>query len=225
MSNAVVDMAGLIRRFPGTPPVEALRGVDLVVGQSDYVAIVGPSGSGKSTLMNIIGFLDRPTDGRYSFLGRDAAAMSPSARNALRGSAIGFVFQSFHLMPHRTATENVMTSMLYNRTPRSERRDRAERALERVGLSHRLTFLPTQMSGGEQQRIAIARAIASGPSLLLCDEPTGNLDSVTTENVLSMFDDLRSEGLALVVVTHDHTVAARADRRVRMVDGVLSEVA
>jgi putative ABC transport system ATP-binding protein len=174
--------------------------------------------------MNILGCLDRPTVGSYLFDGRDVAALPERARTALRGTDIGFIFQSFHLMPHRTATENVMTAMLYNRTPRQERRGRAVAALERVGLGHRLDFLPGQMSGGEQQRIAIARAIASEPSLLLSDEPTGNLDSTTTESILSLFDELRSDGLAIVVVTHDPQVSDRADRRVHMRDGVLEEI-
>lgn len=225
MTTPLIRLTDLSRTFEATPPVHALRTVSLDIDEADYLAVVGPSGSGKSTLMNILGCLDRQTDGSYEFGGVEVGSLSERARTALRGTDIGFIFQAFHLMPHRTATENVMTSMLYNRTARAVRRDRATAALERVGLGHRLDFFPRQMSGGEQQRIAIARAIASRPRLLLSDEPTGNLDSATTESILSLFDELRQDGLALVVVTHDEQVSRRAERRVRMVDGMLSEVA
>lgn len=225
MTEPLIRVRDLRRTFPASPPVEALQSVQLDVSPSDYLAVIGPSGSGKSTLLNILGCLDRPTSGSYEFDGDDVGDLPEGARAALRGSHIGFVFQSFHLMPHRTATENVMMSMLYNRTPRGERRTRAIEALERVGLEHRLEFRPPQMSAGEQQRIAIARAVAARPALLLSDEPTGNLDSTTTESVLSLFDELCSDGLALVVVTHDPQVSERAKRRVQMVDGQLSEVA
>lgn len=187
------------------------------------MSIVGPSGSGKSTLLNIIALLDRHTAGTYRFEGTDVTELSEGARTGLRAHRIGFVFQSFHLLAHRTVTENVVMSMLYNSVPRRERRTRALTALDRVGLGHRAGFLPGRLSGGERQRVAIARAIATRPAILICDEPTGNLDSASTESVLELFDDLRSDGLTLLVVTHDVAVSARAERIVRMHDGRLSE--
>ncbi len=221
----VVALRQLWRVFPSDPPVEALRSIDLVVGAGDYVAVVGPSGSGKSTLLNILGLLDRPTDGTYHLDGIDTSELSDSERAGLRGRRIGFVFQSFHLLSHRTVEENVMLAELYRGAKRSGRRDRAVAALERVGLGHRLGFLPTRLSGGERQRVAIARAIVGEPSMLLCDEPTGNLDTANTQSVLELFDDLRSNGLTVVIITHDLSVAERAERRVRMVDGELTELA
>lgn len=220
----VVALRQLWRVFPSDPPVEALRSIDLVVGAGDYVAVVGPSGSGKSTLLNILGLLDRPTDGTYHLDGIDTSELSDSERAGLRGRRIGFVFQSFHLLSHRTVEENVMLAELYRGAKRSGRRDRAVAALERVGLGHRLGFLPTRLSGGERQRVAIARAIVGEPSMLLCDEPTGNLDTANTQSVLELFDDLRSNGLTVVIITHDLSVAERAERRVRMVDGELTEL-
>ena len=207
--------------FPGSPPVEALRSVNLTVEAGEYVSIVGPSGSGKSTLLNILGLLDRPTDGTYVLDGIDSTELGEGKRCALRGSRIGFVFQSFHLLPHRSALDNVMLSMLYQRVSRTERRRRSIEALNRVGLGHRVDFSPTTLSGGERQRVAIARALVTGPTMLLGDEPTGNLDSATTEAILQLFDELHADGLTLLVITHDHEVSDRAQRTVRMLDGVL----
>jgi len=223
--NAVVELDGVSRTFPGSPPVEAVRDADLVIDEGDYVAIVGPSGSGKSTLLHILGCLDAPTSGTYRLQGLDVGDLSDGLRTSLRGTEIGFVFQAFHLLPYRTVLENVMTGLVYNRTPRRFRRRRAAEALERVGLGHRMDFTPRQLSGGERQRVAIARAIAPQPSLLLCDEPTGNLDSKTTQSILDLFDDLRTDGLTLVVITHEAAVSQRAERRVDITDGVLAEVA
>jgi len=223
--NAVVELEGVSRTFPGSPPVEAVRDADLVIDEGDYVAIVGPSGSGKSTLLHILGCLDAPTSGTYRLQGLDVGDLSDGLRTSLRGTEIGFVFQAFHLLPYRTVLENVMTGLVYNRTPRRFRRRRAAEALERVGLGHRMDFTPRQLSGGERQRVAIARAIAPQPSLLLCDEPTGNLDSKTTQSILDLFDDLRTDGLTLVVITHEAAVSQRAERRVDITDGVLAEVA
>jgi putative ABC transport system ATP-binding protein len=220
----VVLLDDVCRVFPTDPPVEALRSIHLRVDPSEYVAIIGPSGSGKSTLLNVLGLLDRPTSGTYLLDGIDTATLGDRARAAERGRRIGFVFQSFHLLSYRTVEENVMLSELYLGTPRKDRRRRAIEALERVGLGHRLGFAPIRLSGGERQRVAIARALLGDPSLLLCDEPTGNLDSANTESVLDLFDDLRSQGLTILVITHDIEVAARAQRRVRMVDGQLAEV-
>jgi putative ABC transport system ATP-binding protein len=221
--SVVVELNGLSRSFPGSPPVEALREVELTIEDGDHVAVVGPSGSGKSTLLNVLGCLDRPTSGVYRLTGIDVAGLSDGKRTALRGQRIGFVFQAFHLLPYRTVLENVMTGLVYNRVPRRDRKRRAGAALERVGLAERMSFNPRQLSGGERQRVAIARALAAEPSLLLCDEPTGNLDSGTTESILDLFDDLVDAGLTLVVVTHDDAVSDRAARRVEMIDGVLTE--
>ena len=205
----------------GEVAVSALHHADMVVERGEYVAIVGPSGSGKSTMLNVLGLLDRPTEGAYLLEGVDTSHMPEGRRAGLRAHRIGFVFQSFHLLAHRTVLENVMLATVYGRTPRSERRPLAEAALGRVGLAHRTRFLPTKLSGGERQRVAIARAIVARPSLLLCDEPTGNLDSVTGAAVLDLFDELRADGLTLVVVTHDDKVSSRADRIVRLRDGTI----
>jgi putative ABC transport system ATP-binding protein len=220
----VIDLRALGRTFPTQPPVVALRDVDLHVARGEYVAVVGPSGSGKSTLLNVIGCLDRHTHGEYLFESIDVATLSDRERAGLRGQRIGFVFQSFHLMPHRDIVENVMQAELYNRAPRTGRRERAVRALERVGLGHRLGFLPGTLSGGERQRVAIARAIVHSPSLLLCDEPTGNLDTANSAAVLDLFGELHRDGLTLLVITHDESVSRRAQRAVRIVDGTLTEI-
>jgi putative ABC transport system ATP-binding protein len=218
----VVELHGIQRVFPGATPVLALRDVDLRVEAGEYVSIVGPSGSGKSTLLHILGLLDRPTRGTYLLDGYDVEELDDGARTALRGQRIGFVFQSFHLLAHRSVTENVMVAELYNRTPRRDRRDRAVQALVRVGLGHRLDFAPLTLSGGERQRVAIARALVAGPRLLLCDEPTGNLDTATGHSILDLFDDLHRAGLTVVVITHDPDVSARAQSSYRMLDGVLA---
>jgi putative ABC transport system ATP-binding protein len=180
---------------------------------------VGPSGSGKSTMLNVIGLLDRPTQGTYLFEGIDTSTLGEGQRAGLRSRRIGFVFQSFHLLAHRTVMENVVLATIYNRMPRPERFPAAEGALRRVGLGHRIDFLPTRLSGGERQRVALARALVTRPALLLADEPTGNLDSVTGDAVLGMFDELRADGLTLMVVTHDDKVSAHADRVIRLRDG------
>ena len=204
--------------------MHALRGVDLTVHQGEWLAIVGPSGSGKSTLLNVLGCLDRPTAGTYRIDGIDAAVLSEDERASLRARSVGFVFQTFHLLGHRTALENVMLADIYAAGDRGNREARALAALEKVGIGHRRDFLPTKMSGGEQQRVAIARALLGSPRLLLCDEPTGNLDTANTESVLGLFEQLASEGLTFVVITHDEEVAARARHVVRIVDGRLTEV-
>ncbi|MFF0151036.1 ABC transporter ATP-binding protein [Micromonospora sp. NPDC005203] len=202
--------------------VEALRGVSLVVEAGDYVALVGPSGSGKSTLMHLLGGLDRPTGGRLVIGGRDVNALTPPEMAALRNETIGFVFQAFHLLPRTSAVENVALPLVYRGVPARQRRERAAAMLGRVGLGHRLDHRPNQMSGGEQQRVAIARALVTEPTVLLADEPTGNLDSVTGAAVLELLEQLNVEsGVALVMVTHDQEVAARAQRRITMRDGVV----
>ncbi|PYC72631.1 ABC transporter ATP-binding protein [Micromonospora arborensis] len=202
--------------------VEALRGVSLLVQPGDYVALVGPSGSGKSTLMHLLGGLDRPTGGRLVIGGRDVNALAPPEMATLRNETIGFVFQAFHLLPRTSAVENVALPLVYRGVPARQRRTRAAAMLGRVGLGHRLDHRPNQMSGGEQQRVAIARALVTEPTVLLADEPTGNLDSVTGAAVLELLEQLNVEsGVALVLVTHDQEVAARAQRRITMRDGVV----
>ncbi len=223
-SAPVVELRQLGRTFPSTPPVHALSQIDLSVGQGSYVAIVGPSGSGKSTLLNVLGLLDRPTSGTYLLDGIDTATLTDAHRAGLRSDRIGFVFQSFHLLSHRSAVENVMLGGLYQGIPRRQRRQVALDALDRVGLAPRANFLPTRLSGGERQRVAVARALAARPSLLLCDEPTGNLDSANTRTMLDLFDDLLADGLTILVITHDHEVALRAKRRVSIIDGMLTEI-
>ncbi|GAA0444614.1 macrolide export ATP-binding/permease protein MacB [Actinoplanes capillaceus] len=202
--------------------VPALRGVSLTVEPGDYVAIVGTSGSGKSTLMHLLGGLDRPTGGTLLIGGRDVARLTPNELAELRNTTIGFVFQSFHLLARTTAQDNVGLPLVYRGIGRRERRDRAAAMLERVGLAHRITHRPNQMSGGEQQRVAIARALVTGPSVLLADEPTGNLDSATGQSVLALLESLNDDGVAVVLVTHDREVAARARRQIVMRDGLIS---
>lgn len=212
-------MTGLGKTYPGQVEVTALHPVDLLVERGEYVAVVGPSGSGKSTLLNLLGLLDRPTRGAYRLGGVDVGELGERERTALRGQRIGFVFQAFQLLPHRTAVENVALAHLYT-GQRQERRTRAAAtALRRVGLGHRLEAFPPTMSGGERQRVAIARALVKQPQLMLCDEPTGNLDSMTASDVMSLFEQLNAEGQTIVVITHDPAVAARAGRTVRILDG------
>lgn len=221
----LVELRDVTRSFPGPPEVQALKAVSLSIEAGDYLAIVGPSGSGKSTMLNILGLLDRPSVGEYRFDGVLTSTLDEDRRAAVRARRIGFVFQAFHLMARRTVLDNVLMPMLYSGIPRSEREPRARDALKRVGLGHRVDFLPGTLSGGERQRVAVARAVVSRPDLLLADEPTGNLDRATSDEVMGLFDELHSDGLALVVITHDEQVAARAGRRIRIGDGRLSEVA
>jgi putative ABC transport system ATP-binding protein len=205
----------------GGVTVPALRGVSLTVEQGDYLAIVGTSGSGKSTLMHLLGGLDRPTAGTLVIGDRDVSGLSPPEMARLRNETIGFVFQSFHLLARTTAQDNVALPLVYRGVGRRERRERAAAMLDRVGLAHRVDHRPNQMSGGEQQRVAIARALVTGPSVLLADEPTGNLDSATGQQVLALLESLNAEGVAVVVVTHDRDVAARSRRQIVMRDGLI----
>ncbi len=204
--------------------VTALSDVVLSVAPGDHLAIVGPSGAGKSTMLNILGLLDRPSTGEYLFDGEPTSRLSERRRAALRATQIGFVFQAFHLLPARTALENVQLAFLYGAVPRGERVHRARAALDRVGLAHRMSFLPGLLSGGERQRVAIARAVCTGPRLLLADEPTGNLDRANADAVLGLFDELNADGLTLVTITHDQRVADRARRRVRIEQGRATEL-
>lgn len=219
LAPPLIDLHEVRRYFGSEAVVYAVDGVSLAVSVGQSLAIVGPSGSGKSTLMNIIGLLDRPTSGRYVLDGIDAAALTERERAAVRAMKIGFVFQSFHLLTHRSAVENVMLRDAYRGAPRAGRRERAVEALVQVGLSHRIDTPPSKLSGGERQRVAIARALMGGPRLLLCDEPTGNLDSENTASILDLFDELLASGITLVVITHDEHVAQRMRQQVRMIDG------
>jgi putative ABC transport system ATP-binding protein len=223
MIAPVIELDGLARTYPGPPPVCALRPASLVIEAGDYVAVTGPSGSGKSTLLHLLGLLDAPTSGRYLLDGLDTSALGDKDRSALRGRRIGVVFQAFHLLAYRTALENVLLAQLYNNTPRTARIQAAIGALDAVGLGHRLDALPTTLSGGEAQRVAIARALVNTPSLVLCDEPTGNLDSANAAAVMSLLDQLNTAGYTIVVITHDGAVAGHAHRTITISDGVLSE--
>lgn len=204
---------------------DARRDVEVSPGVTGdgFVAVVGPSGSGKSTFLNMLGLLDTPTAGTYRLGGVDTSLLGEDARTGLRGARIGFVFQSFHLMNHRSAVENVELAMLYQRVDPRDRTSRARRALEQVRLGHRADALPSQLSGGERQRVAIARALVNRPSVLLCDEPTGNLDSATAGDVLGLIDDLHADGLTILLITHDPAVAARAGRTLTIRDGRLTD--
>ncbi|WP_084714614.1 ABC transporter ATP-binding protein [Streptacidiphilus rugosus] len=221
-ADAVLELRGVSRTYPGQQPVHALHPLDLTVHRGDFLAVLGPSGSGKSTLLNLLGLLDRPTSGILKLAGHDVARLSERDRAALRGRRIGFVFQAFHLLPYRSAAENVALAQVYLHTRPAERRQRASDALCRVGLGHRLTAMPTTLSGGERQRVAIARALINTPDLVLCDEPTGNLDSRTAESVMDLLDELNRSGVTLVVITHDPQVASRAHRSIRLRDGRLT---
>ena len=223
-TTKVLELHKVGRQYGSEPAVHALVDVDLSVERGEWLSITGPSGAGKSTLLNVIGCLDHPTSGHYFFDGIDTAELADNERAGLRSRRIGFVFQTFHLLPYRTVLDNVMLAEVYRKQSHQGRQGRALAAIERVGLSHRADFLPTKLSGGEQQRVAIARALVGAPSLLLCDEPTGNLDSKTSANLLDLFEQLNQEGLTLVVVTHDENVANRAKRRVHIIDGLLTDV-
>src|SRR6267143_6131944 len=215
----VFELERVCKQYGSEPAVHALVDIDLSLDRGDWLAITGPSGAGKSTLLNIVGCLDRPTSGRYVLDGVETTKLTDKERAGLRSQRIGFVFKSFHLLPYRTVLENVMLAEVYRRNTTSGRSERALAAIARVGLAHRANFLPTKLSGGERQRVAIARALMGSPSMLICDEPTGNLDSKTSAAILDFLETLNRDGLTLVIVTHDETIAGRAGRRVHIVDG------
>lgn len=220
---ALIQCEGLQKTYRmGDAEVAAVRGVDLEIAVGSYVAIMGPSGSGKSTLMNLIGCLDTPTAGRYRLRGREVAQLDDDELATIRNEEIGFVFQGFHLLPRATAQQNVELPLVYASVSPAERRRRAADVLERVGLSDRADHRPNQLSGGQRQRVAIARALINEPSLLLADEPTGNLDSRTGAEILDLLDDLHRRGHTIILVTHEAEVAARTHRVVRLHDGSIA---
>ncbi|WP_188193665.1 ABC transporter ATP-binding protein [Nonomuraea sp. SYSU D8015] len=217
--TGIVELVAVTKTYPGG--VHALRGVDLTIARGDLLAIVGPSGSGKSTMLHMIGTLDRPATGTVRVAGHDVAALSDRELSALRSRHLGFVFQQFHLAPGVSALDNVADGLLYTGTNRRARRERAAAALERVGLGHRLGHKPSQLSGGEQQRVAVARAVAGDPPLLLADEPTGNLDSSAGADVLAVLAGLHESGTTVAVITHDAEIASWCHRQVRLRDGLI----
>jgi len=222
--DRVLDVRGLTKVYgEGENAVHALAGVDLQVRRGEYVAIIGQSGSGKSTLLNMLGCLDVPTSGRYRLEGLDVSRLDDRQQSVLRNRQIGFIFQSFNLIPRTSALENVELPLIYAGVSRRRRRERARAALDLVGLADRLGNKPNELSGGQQQRVAVARALVTAPALLLADEPTGNLDSGSTGDVLDLFDGLHDAGRTIVLITHDDEVADRADRVVVVADGRLSE--
>lgn len=224
----VVEMHGVTKTYQSgskarTVEVQALRGVDLRVFQGEYVALMGPSGSGKSTLMHIIGLLDSPSSGEYNLGGESVSRLSEVQLAKTRNQRVGFVFQAFFLLPRLTALHNVALPLIYRGVPAAERLKRARKALESVGLADRLDHIPSELSGGQKQRVAIARALVQEPDLLLADEPTGNLDSKSSDEILELFDALHRQGKTIVMVTHEPDVGARAERIVRLRDGRIAE--
>src|SRR5215472_8349282 len=219
--STVMELRSIYRQYGVESAVHALTDVDLSVDEGDWMAITGPSGSGKSTLLNILGCLDRPTSGSYRLDGIETTELSDNQRAGLRSQRIGFVFQSFHLLPYRTVLENVMLAEVYRRRPFRGRRERAIATIERVGLAHRADFLPTKLSGGERQRVAIARALVGRPAIVLADEPTGNVDSAAGASILGLLQQLNADGATIVVITHDRAIAARLPRQLYMLDGLI----
>jgi putative ABC transport system ATP-binding protein len=223
-STPVAELRNIRKTYykpDGSIMVEALKGVDLIIPRGEYVAIMGASGSGKSTLMNILGCLDRPTDGQYLLDNRDIKAMSDEELSLYRGKKIGFIFQAFNLSPQQTVLDNVETPLFYQGIAKPERTARASRVLDLVGLGDRLDHRPRELSGGQQQRVAIARALVGDPVVLMADEPTGNLDSSTGQHILALFESLNRDGMTIIMVTHDESIAQRCRRVVRLKDGVV----
>ena len=215
----VLELDEVTKTYPGQPPVAALREINFAVAEGELVAITGPSGSGKSTLLHLMGTLDRPTAGTVRVTGLDVAALSDRELSGLRAVSIGFVFQRFFLAEHAVALDNVADGLLYAGAGIAERRHQAARALQRVGLGRKLDARPAQMSGGERQRVAIARAIAGRPAIVLADEPTGNLDSAAGAALLDLLEELNADGATIIVITHDHAIAARLPRQIAVLDG------
>ncbi|WDE03079.1 ABC transporter ATP-binding protein [Thalassomonas viridans] len=220
----LINLSGITKKYRlGGRDIFALNKLDLNIQTNEYIAIIGASGSGKSTLMNILGCLDRPSSGAYALDGKDISQMSDNALSQVRNRKIGFIFQSFNLIPNLTALQNVMQPLIFWRLPQKEKVAMAKAELNRVGLSNREEHLPSELSGGQRQRIAIARALVTRPSLLLADEPTGNLDSKTTADIMKLFDRLHDEGQTVVLVTHDQGIANRCRRSITLVDGQIAQ--
>jgi putative ABC transport system ATP-binding protein len=222
-AKTALALHGVSKEYPGTPPVRALHAVDLAIDDGEFVAVVGPSGSGKSTLLHIMGTLDRATEGSVHVAGFDVDELSDKSLSALRAHHIGFVFQQFFLLAGETALDNVADGMLYTGISLDERRDLAALALDRVGLAQRSGHEATTLSGGERQRVAIARALIGNPRIVLADEPTGNLDSKTGADLVALFEQLNGEGTTIVVITHDHQIAAQLPRQVSLLDGEVED--
>ncbi len=223
-SGVVIKTEDLWKTYEmGTEELHALRGVGMEIGKGEYVAIMGPSGSGKSTLMNLIGCLDTPTRGNYWLAGRLVSQLDDDALAYIRNKEIGFVFQTFNLLPRATALHNVELPMIYNGTPAAERLERAKQALAQVDLTGRMMHKPNELSGGQRQRVAVARALVNNPSILLADEPTGNLDSATGEEIMALFSRLHQAGNTIILVTHEHDIAAHAHRVIRLRDGKIEK--
>jgi len=222
MSNTLIQISNIKRDFIlGNETIYVLKGIDLQINKGEYVALMGPSGSGKSTLMNILGCLDTPTSGTYILNGKDVSQMHDDDLADVRNKEIGFVFQTFNLLPRTTALDNVALPMIYAGYPKSERNKRATEVLTQVGLDDRMDHQPNQLSGGQRQRVAIARALVNKPSIILADEPTGNLDSKTSEEIMKLFGDIHSSGNTVILVTHEEDIAKYAHRIIRLRDGVI----
>ncbi len=216
----MISLTNIVKRYKmGEEEFKALDGVDLNIQRNEYVALIGPSGSGKSTLMNLLGCLDTPSEGKYVLNGRDTSTMDDNDLAKVRNQEIGFIFQSFHLLPRMTVLQNVMQPLVYRGIPKAERVKMATEALDKVGLSHRMGHRPNQLSGGQRQRVAVARALVGKPSILLADEPTGNLDSKTSAEIMTLFDELHQQGQTVIVVTHEPDIAAHCHRTLRVSDG------
>ena len=219
-TDAILQLRGITRDFKlGSQTVHVLKGIDLDIGKNEYVALMGPSGSGKSTLMNLLGCLDTPTSGNYELNGTDVSSLNDNALAEIRNSEIGFVFQTFNLLPRSTALENVALPLVYAGLGKEERLARAAEVLGQVGLSDRMDHRPNQLSGGQRQRVAVARALVNRPALILADEPTGNLDSKTSLEIMKLFDEIQEAGNTVILVTHEEDIAQYAKRVIRLVDG------